>query len=190
MSSCSDSYHKESEKANVEMQKKAKETVAIQEIGALMQNIERENTRSGNANYPDYFGGIYLDNKFDIVMIVVGQNPENFRKMAEEKVKQVKIHLKKGEYSMNQLIKTKDRLDNLMKNLSSVSIRNNFISVVLDEKRNRINITLKDISPAKIDEFKKALFDSPQFIFDKGEGEIIDIAGINPGSAIRPAGRT
>ena len=37
---------------------------------------------------------------------------------------------------------------------------------------------------------KKALFDSPQFIFDKGEGEIIDIAGINPGSAIRPAGRT
>lgn len=172
------------------MQKKAKETVAIQEIGALMQNIERENTRSGNANYPDYFDGIYLDDKFDIVMIVVGQNPENFRKMAEEKVKQVKIHLKKGEYSMNQLIKTKDRLDNLMKNLSSVSIRNNFISVVLDEKRNRINITLKDISPAKIDEFKKALFDSPQFIFDKGEGEIIDIAGINPGSAIRPAGRT
>lgn len=175
MYSCSnDNYRRETEaeKAEIEMQKKAKSTVASQEIRALMgEDIEEKATRSPQSAYPDYFGGVYLDENFDIVMVIVGQNPENFRKLAEEKVKHVKVYLKKGDYSMNQLLDTDNKLTDFLRNTASKSIRENFVVAGLNEKENRIIITLKDISPAKVDEFKKEFIYTPHIKFEQGFGD-------------------
>ncbi len=172
-------------------EQQAKASIAGKEARELMQIIEKgPGTRSSESDYPDYFGGIYLDENFDIVLVIVDDTPEKFRSMAEEKVKSVKLHLQKGDFSLNELKKIQEKLDDFFRNTAPKSIRENLISAGLDEKANRIYVEMKDISPVKINEFKEAFMDSPAIIFRQGSGAFIDLVNVNPGSGIRPAGTT
>lgn len=177
-----------SEEKITKEERQAKAGIAGKEARELMKIIEEPGTRSSESAYPEYFGGIYLDENFDIVLVIVDDNPEKYRSMAEDKVKNVKLHLQKGDYSLNELKKIQEKLDDFFRNSASKSIRENLISAGLDEKANRIYVEFIDISSNKINEFKEAFMDSPAIIFKKGTVPFKDLANINPGSKIRPAG--
>ncbi|WP_286845414.1 hypothetical protein [Proteiniphilum sp. UBA5346] len=167
----------------------AKARIAGKEGRELMQIIEEEpGTRSSGSAYPDYFGGIYLDENFDIVLVIVDDNPEKFRSMAEEKVKSVNLHLQKGDFSLNKLEKIQEKLDDFFRNSAPKSIKDNLISAGIEIQANRISVEFIDIGPDKINEFKEAFMDSPAIIFKQGTGPFIDLTNVNPGSGIKPPG--
>ena len=126
----------------------AKARIAGKEGRELMQIIEEEpGTRSSGSAYPDYFGGIYLDENFDIVLVIVDDNPEKFRSMAEEKVKSVNLHLQKGDFSLNKLEKFQEKLDDFFRNSAPKSIKDNLISAGIEIQANRISVEFIDIGP-------------------------------------------
>lgn len=178
----------DNEKISIE-EEQVKSSIAAKEARELMQVIENEpGTRSSGSAYPDYFGGIYLDDNFDLVLVIVDDNPEKYRSMAETKVKNVKLNLQKGEFSMNELKEIQGKLDDFFHNSAPKSIMDNLISASLKIKLNRIVIEFMDISPTKIDEFKKAFMDSPAIIYTQGIERLTDVASIKPGSEIKGPG--
>ncbi|WP_298650667.1 hypothetical protein [uncultured Proteiniphilum sp.] len=191
LASCdNDRSHKADDNEGITKEElQAKARIAGKEGRELLQIIEKKpGTRSSGSAYPDYFGGIYLDENFDIVLVIVDDNPEKFRSMAEEKVKRVNLHLQKGDFSLNELEKIQEKLDDFFRNSAPKSIKDNLISAGIEVQANRISVEFIDISPDKINEFKKAFMDSPAIIFKQGTGPFIDLANVNSGSGIKPPG--
>lgn len=122
-------------------EQQAKSSIAAHQARELMQVIENETeTISSESAYPDYFAGIYLDDNFDLVLVITEDTPEKFRRMAEERVKGVKLHLQRGDFSLNELKETQEKLNDFFIDSAPESIRDNLISVGLNIKTNRITI--------------------------------------------------
>ncbi|MDO5665852.1 MAG: hypothetical protein Q4G63_11440 [Bacteroidia bacterium] len=164
--------------------------VAHKESNELEDAIIKESsTRTTGLKYPDFYGGIYLDENFDINIVVKDSNIDYYKKIIEGIVKSTPYHIHKGEFSLNSLNKVQDKItDVLSNNPPPKHIRENISVIGYSIRLNRVVVELKDTTEAKINDFKKSVMDSPAIVFKENLENIEDLANINPGSGIVPAG--
>lgn len=160
-------------------QETAKGLFAGDQARTLLKAIKNSPyTKSAGEEYPDFFEGIYLDKDFNINAVISDDNLEKYKSFIEEEVKTVRVFLRKGDFSFNELKQAQKRLDYFLSNQAPKDIRDNFISAGLNEEVNRICIELKDINPRKINEFRSTFEDSPTFLFKQGTSVPVDVKAL------------
>lgn len=125
-------------------------------------NTSFNSTRSGNEIYPENYGGNYLDENGDFVVLVV----ENQKDLKSSLIIPDGAIIKYCKYSYQELLDVMDVLVNY-KSEKNEKIYDNFPVAFIDEKLNRIVVQLVDYSEQAIKEFKKNVSNSDAIIFTK-----------------------
>lgn len=127
-------------------------------------NTSFVSTRSGSKIYPDNYGGNYLDENGNFIVLVV----ENKKDLKSSLIIPDGAIIKYCKYSYQELLDVMDVLVNY-KPEKNEKIYDNFPVAFIDEKLNRIVVQLVDYSETAIKEFKEYVSDSDAIIFTKNE---------------------
>lgn len=119
-------------------------------------------------NYPDYYGGCYLDG--NILVVYIKEGTENLPSILTDNPH---IILKEGKYSYSYLYDVMEALTDISTsdNFKLNPVRANLEILSFDIINNRIGVYLKDCSEASISEFKQYMLDSPALYFIHAEIE-------------------
>lgn len=144
-------------------------------------------TRSGETEpvYPDYFGGIYVDDNRDIIVLSKNDDASIFldltNRMATDCYK-----VKECDYSYNELQSIFEEITELWLNPNNNNLFKavSLVSFGINDVTNRVQIDLLDCSDANIQKFKQTIKDSPMLSFEKANGKIELTVDITPGNRI------
>lgn len=141
---------------------------------------------SGMADYPDYYGGSYIDNDGNLVVYVKADNEtiKQRTNLLSSLANSNDIKYKQADYSYNILNSIMNKLNEYKLNNNNNNIANNFNSYYISDIENAVIVNLEDINEEKINEFKKNVVESPAIIFKKASGENIDQISVNCGEKI------
>ncbi len=134
-----------------------------------------------NSSYPDYIGGLYIDNDDNLVLQVVEEKvPVLQSKQSEKYMDIIRTHdnvkINYINYSYNELNEVYSLL--LEKYLGK---NNNFSGLYIDIPSNRVVVELKEYNLEEIKKFKDEIINSPMIIFTESV-DYENIASINPGA--------
>lgn len=137
----------------------------------------------GESIYPDYIGGLYIDDDNNLVIKVVEQNiPNNQNKKYKnyELIMNVDRNAKieYADYSYEEL----NEVYNVILNNFLGKI-DNLTGLYIDVISNRVVVELKEFTEEAIEEFMKNVINSPIISFDKAT-TYNNISNINPGGKI------
>lgn len=144
-----------------------------------------ENTGSDTPQYPDYYGGSYI-NENDQLVICVSDNStlptQLFNSLPDNYI------IEYVTYSYNELKALMAELNEyvLTQNTDVASNINHF---ALYDDQNRIVVSLFDASPEKIEEFKNTVSDSTALIFEEDSSVINNTASVDPGGRLYNSSR-
>lgn len=131
----------------------------------LIDSFKKGKTRGTDEDiYPDYYGGGYIDDDGSLVIWV--KEGFNIPTTLEEH----SVIIKEGLYSYNELNKIMEIINTFKGSSLPSSVSANIYMWVLDERNNRIEVYLKNCTDADIDEFKRAVINSPAIVFKAKEG--------------------
>lgn len=136
----------------------------------LLASFRNDITRNGDAIYPDYYGGMYLNDDGLLTILTVSDDTSLYRKEFEQRCKGDNFKLKSCKHSLNELNDgievIKDKITSSGQSLiKELTIKSFWIS----DKNNELHIGLSDCSSDKINEFKTIFGDLPNLVFDKIE---------------------
>lgn len=157
---------------------------AVEAYEKLMRGLvgSEINTRSLNSDYPDYYGGCYIDENNQLVVYTIGdsvQGRSSILGMTGDGV-----ITKRGKYSFKTLKGIMDVIADFSTNEANRIIADNIGTVSLMDIQNNIVVQLKDCSEEKISEFKTKVIDSPAIIFEKQKDPLNLYSTIYPGATI------
>lgn len=125
-----------------------------------------------NGVYPDYYGGMYINNEQKLVVQIVSNNIPTITNSAYQTYDSLaaiddNIVIDYVDNSYNELKEIDDSIINYFaNNLSSdISIVGNYVDVYT----NKVVVELEDNTPAEQQKFKDLVFDSEHIIFKTGE---------------------
>jgi len=147
---------------------------SIKEYNKLMEKLEKENGEKKEK--PEYFGGCYIDNDGELVVLLIDDTKENI-KMIKETTDNEKIRIKKVKYSYNEIYDTIDLINKSYRTIIDNGIE--IISVKDDVINNKIIVGIKNLSAESEKKFRK-LFKGNIFEFVEDEivqDEATDIDG-------------
>lgn len=163
------------------------EKTASEIIQTLEKSFASVVTRNytGEKIYPDYYGGVFLNDNGQPVVLVKG-DCELYRKELTTRAASDNLILKPCDYSLNELEEVYDALDQYMKNNQAICKELKFYGFGLRTDLNRISVKLGDCSQASIDKFKATVMNDRRIIFQKGGIMTADVISddIAPGSLI------
>lgn len=136
-------------------------------------------SRSGEDVYPNYFGGLYIDNTGHLVVLAKG-NMTDVKSSVYSVTNSDIIKFIPCEYSYQELLDVISMLDNALSG-PSTTFTKNVVGYALMTEENRVRIILMDNSPTAILEFKQNICDSPCLTFSKGE-PLENHSSLGPGS--------
>lgn len=136
-------------------------------------------------DYPDYYGGFFVDDNRDIVILVKQTNSSVLENMSA-RMGTDRFVLRSCDYSYNDLQALFKQLTEFWLDNANDAIFNSvsLLSFGINEMTNRIQVDLKDCSIDNIRKFKQMTFDSPMLSFVKANGPLEVTADIAPGSAL------
>jgi len=119
--------------------------------------------------FPDYFGGIYIDDNGILVIQVVNTFASNHNQAAGlfQGLNLVNARFEFVEFSHNELNAMMQYLAEIMIEHSSNNQPLMFRGASLDELQNRVRVSLRVHNDEQIALFKRLFSDSPMIIFDK-----------------------
>jgi len=133
-------------------------------------------------DYPDYYGGAYINDEGDLVIHVVGE----LKKCQEELAKVIKFEdhyvVKQSHYCYKEFMKLKEYLDELEMNETQKAIFENVTGYGPDDRNNVFLVELNVLDEASIESFKKHISNSDMIVFKQGEN-IVD-ESLRPGSRV------
>lgn len=133
----------------------------------LMESFE-ESGNGTNSTRPDYYGGSYIDDDGNFVILINGI-PSDYRSELEERIKGKEVILKQTDISYVELNKIMDKINTYAtQNRQSNKTAQNILSVALDEINSRIRVGLENLNPQSIEEFKENVMNSPYIEFEQG----------------------
>lgn len=143
----------------------------------------------GNIVYPNFFGGIYINDEDDLVIQLVKSygDLETIRKNEEfANIFDIdkNANIEYVDYSQNELDKLYNKAISLF---MDNKLPKEVVALYIDTIGNRVVIELSDDSTAIINKLKKIISDSNAITFKKGE-EAVYTANINAGGYISPLG--
>lgn len=120
-------------------------------------------TASDSIEYPDYYGGSYIEDGKLIVYIVKGNNEKTPHLLSSDPF----IVVKECKYSYNELIKATNEVSEFMVSEKNTEnpIRKKLSLCSLNETFNRVEVYVNDLSPSFISEFKKQVSNSSTIKF-------------------------
>lgn len=139
---------------------------------ADLQNYYGFKTKSSQAgeviNFPDYYGGCYLDG--NMLVVYIKEGTENLPAVLTENPH---IILKEGKYSYTYLYDVAEAMSDIYisDNFKLNPVSANLEMFGFSRRNNRIEVYLKDGSEAAISEFKQYMVDSPALYFIQAEVE-------------------
>lgn len=141
---------------------------------------------SSDLIYPDYYCGVYLQNG-DSLVILIKENSEKTQANLNLRTKGNNYIIREAEYSMNELIKTIDLLNDFILDEGNKSIVSDLgldgFGIIPSE--NKLFVDLRNCTEDKITQFENTILNSPMLKFRNSEGVIIAQEGIAPGSGLK-----
>lgn len=143
-----------------------KVTVADTNMHKYLNSFKHPDTNT--IDYPDYFGGAYINNQYDLVFNIVGDTSK-YKKDIIQRIGNDNFHLKKCRYSYKHLIEANDSINQFIQNHKNTSTTKNigFYNSAISIEQNVVIVQLIDNSPDKIDLFEASIYKSPTIIFMK-----------------------
>ena len=143
-------------------------------LAYIFENAEVTPNYVGEKNYPDYYGGIFLDQNQFLIVLVKG-NGEFYRPELERRAGGSNFIIRPYDYSMNELLEVYDELNRyLTAHQAFCTDTLHYYGHGIRTDLNRISVHLGDCSPASISKFKATIMDDDRLIFEKGEIAVFD----------------
>ncbi len=175
-----------------EMQKSYNESL-VENFGDNYKSVLSNNEKSAliaesidkiinqNENYPDYFGGMYINDSGNLIFQRVNKNIPDLQNNEFKTYTEVlskKVEIEEVEYSYNEISDINEKLIDYFAENKDNGIK--LCGFYIDVFNNRLVVELEDISSGVIEKFKEEIIDSPIIVFKKGELDILTDA-FNPG---------
>ncbi len=135
------------------------------------------------SDYPDYYGGAYINNDGNLVVNLVDNSNGNNQDI-EKRIGTDAFIPKSCKYSYKMLTRIMDSLNTYKHQNLKNPICNNFNSYSLLDDQNIIVVYLDNYNQEQIDAFKQQVLDSPAIEFKKAESKFSSEISVNPGSKI------
>ena len=160
------------------------QNLALESYKSLISSFENSKTKSVNGDFPDYYGGCYIDDNANLVVYVTNDSLKT--KSSLPISNDANVIIKSCDYSFNELHAVKKTISDFLNADVNNLIADNIVYVSLRDIDNRIAVGLLDNSTNQIDEFKRSIVNSPVITFEKTEKKIIPYYLTNgyPGSGL------
>ena len=156
----------------------------------LLGSFSIMSTRSVNKedyDYPDYYGGSYVDDQGKLVVLVSSDNIEKYRQNFVRRTQSNEIILKSCEYSFKDLLTTIDEIKKSGEQKALMIDDLQLVSYGVDAQKNKVVVAMIDCNDQKIAKFKSEIMDSPIIIFEHADSyPLVESYPIQPGEEIRP----
>jgi len=150
-------------------------------VHILFESFALEDVR-GVSGYPDYFGGLYIDDDGNLVLLLVVDTSFGFSQFdASLDTSFVRmgyfegISLREVQFAFSELSHVMDMLDDIIDNAEECKAARNASRWSLDVVGNRILVNLLEFSSESIALFEANVFSSPAIVFQPCDGRVIDI---------------
>lgn len=139
------------------------EAKALAAWNKLKETFGYSHTVSDSIEYPDYYGGSYIENGKLIVYIVKGYNEKTPQLLSSDPI----FVVKECDYSYNELLKAANEVSEFIVSEKNAEnpIREKLSLCSLSETFNWVEVYVSDLSPSFISEFKKQVSNSPAIKF-------------------------
>ena len=162
-----------------------KETSFIDALGKKRAAITfgKGKTTLTSIDYPEYYGGAYVDESGELVVNFFGT-----KHYAKKKLKEIIGHsdgykLKPVRYSYSYLLKQKEILDDLLQSYKKKTLLKFVNSYGIDDQKNSLIIRVRSFDEENISNLKKEFTDFEHIIFQFGECDV-EQTDVNPGRQI------
>lgn len=134
------------------------EEKALETHAKLIAGFKQAAARGATSIYPDYYGGCFINDQKQLVVLATNESGQaQIKSMTENAGNLV---FKPCKFSYNYLNQVMDELtDHMIKNKDYKA--SNFIYCYVLDSANVVVVGLLEYSPAKIEEFKRNVSDSP-----------------------------
>lgn len=156
-------------------------------------NSFASSTRSNDEKiiYPDYFGGMYVNDERKITVLVKSNEKSVFSDLTQRMGTNSYI-VEKCDFSYNELQELFDEITELWLNPNNDHLFEDvsLVSFGINDITNRVQFDLLDCSEANIQKFKRTIKDSPMLSFEKANGKLkltSETTPITPGTRIENA---
>lgn len=142
-------------------------TSAMDLCNQLYESYQTETKGTGESdkNYPEYFGGCYVDNE-RLITLIKGDIETGKKEIYKRIGKFPTIEFKECLYSLNSINALKDELKEAYAN-ESLRKELGWTSVGVSIKENRIIVYLEDCSGPCMDSFRKKVSNAGMIMFDE-----------------------
>lgn len=163
------------------MEKIERNQHAVQSAKRVDSNFQK--TRSGEVIYPDYIGGLYIDDNDNLVIQMVESAIPN-EKSIEYSTYQSTLAVddtSKVEYVKYSYEELKEVHDEILNYFLDEDKNNNISGLYIDVISNRVIVELNNYTEKEIENFKDEVIDSPVVSFKNTAG-FKTISTVNPGA--------
>lgn len=151
--------------------------------GNLQNSFKNDVTRAQKAMYPSYYGGMYLNENKELVILAVGDDSEYYREDLSKRCKGNRFKVEPCEYTLEVL---NDGIEKLREKITSSVIADFDVkSFYLSDNENKVYIGLGDCSQGIINNFKSQVLDLPFLSFVKIDKIESHAQQIESGSPVR-----
>lgn len=164
MVSCSDDF------TGYETRQQSSNDKPLSEIAQTLEmSFASKVTRSytGEMNYPDYYGGVFLDKDGKLVVLTKG-DCELYRQELTTRAASDNFTLKPCDYSLNELLEVIDELNQYMENNRSACEELKLYSFGLKTDINRVYVGLGNCSQESIAKFKATVMNDERIVYEEG----------------------
>ena len=137
------------------------------------------------SDYPDYYGGAYIDDEGDLVIHVVGEL-KTCQAEIEKVLKQKEgYYVRQARYTYQALLGLKEQLDELAMNEKQAEVFANVTGYGPDDRHNLFLVEMNVVDEEQIAAFKSSISDSDMIMFKQGGNTVEEkITTIKPGRRI------
>lgn len=119
---------------------------------------------AGEQEYPDYYGGSYIDDYGGLVILATDTSNEIISDL-QQRAKSTNFRVEKCEFSFNELSALNKQLGEKFKAIGKLREKLGWESVGIVIDANKVCIFLNDCTPGRIAEFKQLVYDSPMLTY-------------------------
>ena len=177
-------YYLDEDSTNLQQNSSNGEAEALAAWNRLMDTLGCSRNVSDSIEYPDYYGGSYID-KGELVVL----SPIRFlgKDNYDAVLGRGNYRLEGCDYSYKELVNVMSIIDKYKLENKESSVSNNFYSYEISEKDNRVIVYLQEYSDEAIASFKNEVINSPIIEFLRALGvPVYWSAIVYPGESIQP----
>ena len=164
--------------------------IKAEEIGSLIESSFTSTRSSGEQTYPDYYGGLYINDKKEVVVLIKG-DPIQYCQILMGKTKNNEFKIQQCSYSFKELQDVVELMNQKFMNNKELIHETGVDAYGIRTDENKIIVELSNCTENDIKTFRTKIIDSPMLTFKKTKGnyEMLSTT-FNPGEGISSGGYT